>query len=129
MKIAPYANMALEILKTVAPIAGPAINSFFGAKTTEKLGIADHLSLASAVLGKVPDEIKTPDKPMLQRGMVSEPERSGILALHRLLNELDPNQENLGLHRVATYTGDYRWLCKRHYDAYQPNIPDVINGK
>lgn len=35
----------------------------------------------------------------------------------------------LGLHRVATYTGDYRWLCKRHYDAYQPNIPDVISGQ
>ncbi|HNK63956.1 MAG TPA: COR domain-containing protein, partial [Anaerolineales bacterium] len=126
MKIAPYANMALDILKTVAPVAGPAINTFFGPKTTELWGIADQLSLASAVLGKVPDEIKTPDKPMLQRGMVSEPERSGILALHRLLNELDPNQENLGLHRVATYTGDYRWLCKRHYDAYQPNIPDKI---
>ncbi|MFN8433304.1 MAG: COR domain-containing protein [Anaerolineales bacterium] len=126
MKIAPYANFALDILKTVAPIAGPAINTFFGAKTTELWGIADHLSLAGAILSKVPDEIKTPDKPMLQRGMVSEPERSGILALHRLLNELDPNQENLGLHRVATYTGDFRWLCKRHYDAYQPNIPDVI---
>lgn len=110
MKIAPYANFALDILKTVAPIAGPAINTFFGAKTTELWGIANHLSLASAVLGKVPDEIKMPDKPMLQRGMVSEPERSGIL----------------GLHRVATYTGDYRWLCKRHYDAYQPNIPDKI---
>ena len=126
IQIAPYANMALEILKTVAPIAGPAINTFFGAKTTELWGIADHLSLAGAILGKVPDEIKTPDRPMLQRGMVSEPERSGILALHRLLNELDPIQAKLGLHRVTTYTGDYRWLCKHHYDAYQPNIPDVI---
>ena len=66
---------------------------------------------------------------MLQRGMVIEPERSGILALHLLLNDLDLTQDKLGLHRVATYTGDYRWLCKRHYDAYQPNIPDVINGK
>ena len=110
-------------------MAVPAINTFFGPKTTEVWKIADHLSLASAVLGKVPDEIKTPDRPMLQRGMVSEPERSGILALHRLLSELDPNQEKLGLHRVATYTGDFRWLCKRHYDAYQPNIPDVISGQ
>jgi predicted ATPase len=128
MKIAPYANFALDILKTVAPIAAPAINTFFGPKTTELWGIADQLSLASAIIGKLPEEVKTPDKPMLQRGMVSEPERSGILALHRLLNQLDPNQENLGLHRVATYTGDFRWLCQRHYDAYQPNIPDVISA-
>jgi hypothetical protein len=60
--------------------------------------------------------------------MLNEVERSGILALHRFLNEVDPTQEKLGLHRVSTYTGDFRWLCKRHYDAYQPNIPDVING-
>ena len=39
--------------------------------------------------------------------MLSEPERSGILALHRFLNEADPSQAKLGLHRVATYTGDY----------------------
>ena len=127
IQIAPYAKFAFDILKTVVPIAAPAINTFFGAKTTEAWGIADQLSLAGAIINKLPDKVKTPDKPMLHRGMVSELERSGILALHRLLNELDPTQDKLGLHRVATYTGDYRWLCKRHYDAWQPNIPDVIS--
>lgn len=66
---------------------------------------------------------------MLQRGMVIEPERSGILALHRLLNDLDLTQDKLGLHRVTTYIGDFRWLCKHHYNAYQSNIPDVINAQ
>ncbi len=127
-QLAPYANFVLDVLKTVAPIAAPAINTFFGAKTTEKWGIADHLNLASAIVGKLPEEVKSPDRPMLQRGIVSEPERSGVLALHRLLNEIDPTQDRLGLHRVATYTGDYRWLCKYHYEAWQPNIPDVIQS-
>ncbi|MCI0610691.1 MAG: ADP-ribosylation factor-like protein, partial [Anaerolineae bacterium] len=126
MQIAPYANFVLNVLKTVAPIAGPAINTFFGPKTTETWGIADQLNLASAIIGKLPDEVKKPDRPLTERGIVSEPERSGILALHRLLNELDPIQDRLGLHRVTTFTGDYRWLCKYHYDAWQPNIPDVI---
>ena len=58
--------------------------------------------------------------------MLSEPERSGILALHHFLNKVDPSQAKLGLHRVPTYTGDYRWLCTHHYEAWQPNIPDVI---
>ena len=40
-QIAPYANIALKVLATVAPIAAPAINVFFGAKTTEKWDI-DH---------------------------------------------------------------------------------------
>ena len=42
------------------------------------------------------------------------------------MNEVDPPQAKLGLHRVATYTGDYRWLCRKHYEAWQPKIPDVI---
>jgi hypothetical protein len=27
---------------------------------------------------------------------------------------------------VATYTGDYRWLCHKHYRAWEPRIPDKI---
>lgn len=126
-QVAPYANFALKVLATVAPIAAPAINTFFGPKTTETWGIADQLSLASAIIGKLPAKIETSDDRGMTPGkMLSEPERSGILALHRLLNEIDPTQDRLGLHRVATYTGDYRWLCDHHYEAWQPNIPDVI---
>jgi internalin A len=125
-QIAPYANFALKVLATVAPIAAPAINTFFGPKTTETWKIADQLSLAGAIVGKLPAKIETPDRAMAPGKMLSEPERSGMLALHRFLNEKDPTQDRLGLHRIATYTGDYRWLCQHHYDAWQPNIPDVI---
>jgi len=125
-QIAPYANTVLKILATVAPIAAPAIDLFFGRDKTKTLDIDRHLDFANAVLGQLPDELKASDHGMTPGKMLSEPERSGILALHRFLNEVDPTQAKLGLHRVATYTGDYRWLCKHHYDAWQPNIPDVI---
>lgn len=127
-KIAPYANFVLNVLKTVAPIAAPAVNTIFGPKTTETWSIVDQLDLTDKILEQLPAEIETPDRPLTQRGIVSEPERSGILALHHLLDELDPNQDRMGLHRVTTYTGDYRWLCQRHYDAWQPQIPDVIQA-
>jgi hypothetical protein len=126
VQIEPYANFALKVLATVAPIAAPGINAFFGDKTTEKWKINLQLDLANAIIGKLPAEIKASDRGMSPGNMLSEPERSGILALHRFLNEVDPTQAKLGLHRVTTYTGDYRWLCKHHYDAWQPNIPDVI---
>jgi hypothetical protein len=32
----------------------------------------------------------------------------------------------MGLRRVSTYTGDYLWLCKEHYEDFQPKIPDEI---
>jgi hypothetical protein len=124
-QIAPYANFVLGILKTVSPLAAPAINVAFGAKTTETWGIKDKLDLTKAFLDKLP-AVKIENRGVSQREVITEPERSGILALHRFLNEVDPTQEKLGLHRVATYTGDYRWLCDHHYEAWQPNIPDVI---
>ena len=127
-KVAPYASFALKVLSTVAPIAGPAVNAFFGPKTTENWGIDRQLDLANAILGKLPAEWKVEEHSAMRAGVLSEPERSGILALHQLIREQDPNQERLGLRRVATYTGDYRWLCDHHYAAWQPNIPDVINS-
>jgi internalin A len=126
VKVAPYAEFVLGVLKTVAPAAGPAINVFFSSKTIETWGITDHLDLAKSLIGRLPSEIEPSDRSSLRRDMLHEAERSGILALHGMLRELDPNQERLGLHRVPTYTGDYRWLCKDHYEAWQPKIPDKI---
>ena len=124
--IAPYANAALKVLAIVTPIAAPAINSFFGPDTTKTWNIADQLDLANAILDQLPDEIKASERGPASGNLFSEAERSGMLALHRFLAEADPDQKKLGLHRVPTYTGDYRWLCDRHYAAWQPKIPDVI---
>ena len=122
--VAPYANIVLDVLKTFAPMAAPAINIFKDSKITEKW--KDEIDLTKAIIDKLPAEIKASDRGFTPGKQISETERSGILALHNLLKELDPSQSKIGLHRVATYTGDYRWLCKHHYDAWQPNIPDVI---
>lgn len=126
VKAAPYAKFVLGVLKTVAPIAGPAINTFFGPKTTETWKIEAQLDLAKEVIDKLPEDFKTHDRALAPGELLSEPERSGILALHSLLKGIDPSQTNLGLHRIATYTGDYRWLCTYHYKAWQPKIPDEV---
>jgi hypothetical protein len=42
-KIAPYANFTLKAFITIAPMAALAINTFFGADTTETCGIDDQL--------------------------------------------------------------------------------------
>jgi hypothetical protein len=30
------------------------------------------------------------------------------------------------LKRIPTYTGDYLWLCEKHYELSQPKIPNKI---
>jgi len=125
-RVAPYAKFVAGMLKTLVPMVTPGVDILFGAKTIENLGIGAHLDMMKELTDKLPEELKIFDPGRLRQGVLSEDERSGLLALHALLRELDPNHANLGLHRVPTYTGDYLWLCQTHYDLSQPKIPDKI---
>ena len=109
------------------PIAAPAADVIFGAGTIDKVGIKAHLDLIKEATGKLlKGDLEIHSRGPRGDGLLSEPERSGILALHSILRQKDPNHERLGLIRVPTYTGDYLWLCPRHYEIFQPPIPDKI---
>jgi hypothetical protein len=125
-KVAPYANFVLGVLKTALPMVAPVVDAAAGKDTVKDWDYAHHLELADATVKALPDEI-APEAHLESRpGILSEPERAGLLTLHALLRDLDPNQEKLGLRRVPTYTGDYRWLCDTHYEAWRSKIPDKI---
>lgn len=125
--IAPYANFIAGVMKTLVPMIAPSVNLIFGAKTIENLNLADHLELMKEATKTVEGELTIRDPQRLQQGVLSENERSGLLALHAMLREVDPQQSKMGLHRVPTYTGDFLWLCATHYNLSQPRIPDVID--
>ncbi len=129
-QIAPYANFILGVMKTLLPMVAPSVNILFGASTFDQWQYKDHLSLMQkAIKGVMPDGIKVNNPGRLKDGVLTESERSGILALHNFLRKEDPNQEKIGLHLIPTYTGDYAWVCKKHYELMQPNIPDVISSQ
>lgn len=124
-RVAPYANFISGVLKTLLPMTAPAIDSFLGEKSVESLGIKAELELMKEGTGRLLPEIRVAEASRLRQDALSEEERSGLLALHDLLRKADPHHERLGLLRVATYTGDYLWLCRKHFDALS-KIPDQI---
>lgn len=124
-KIAPYAIFVSGVLKTLLPLVAPTINIIFGNKTFENLGVSDHLDLMEGLTDALSSELKL-RKSNPSQAIISDKERSGLLAFHALLRELDPYQYKLGLRRMPTYTGDYLWLCEKHYDQIQPKIPEKI---
>ena len=127
-EIAPYANFIIGVMKTLLPMVAPSVNVLFGAGTFDQWKYKDHLNLMQTSLSSVlPEGIKIHDPGHLKDGVLTEPERSGILALHSFLREVDPNQERIGLYRIPTYTGDFTWVCRKHYDLMQSKIPDVIH--
>ena len=107
-------------------MVGPALNVAYGEQTVKSWNLSDSLDLMGEGTGSLLKEIEPSDPLRERQGVLSEVERSGVLALHALLRELDPNHEKLGLWRVPTYTGNYLWLCKRHYEQAQSKIPDKI---
>ncbi|MGH7457234.1 MAG: hypothetical protein ACRENG_38145, partial [bacterium] len=90
------------------------------------LGLQDELDLMKEGTGNLLKDIKISDPSRVRQHVLSEAERSGVLALHAFLREVDPHHEKLGLKRIPTYTGDFLWLCEKHYELSQPKIPDRI---
>ena len=126
-QFAPYANFIAGVLRTLLPMAASAVDVCFGQNAINLNSIKDHLDLMKEATGKLlQGKLKTYGSPGLRQGVLSADERSGILALHDLLRDLDPHHERLGLKRVPTYTGDYLWLCEKHYEESQPKIPEKI---
>jgi len=122
-RVAPYVKLVATMLKTVLPVAGPAANLLFDAETMK--GVKNQLDLMKGISGALTG-LKVAEPFRERRGILTEPERSGVRALHAFLREQDPLYEKLGLHRIPTYTGDYRWLCKTHYDQTQSKYLDTI---
>jgi len=123
-RISPYANFIARVLKTVVPMAAPGTDLFFGEGTIDGLDLENHLEMMKqGTAGLLEGEVRF-DGGSDRNPLLNHAERSGILALQSLLKDLDPNQANLGLKRMPTYTGEYRWLCHQHYKAAQSKIPE-----
>jgi len=114
------------VLRTLLPVVGPAVDIKFGQGTIANLGIQPHLDLMKELTAGLADRSDI-SEPHLEHELLSKHERSGLLLLHTLLHKLDPHHANLGLRRVITPTGDYRWLCDTHYQEWQPKIPECID--
>ena len=127
IQVAPYANLVSRVLKTVLPVAIPAANLYFGEDIMDDWTISQSLDAMKEGTGNLLEsELKTSESDRFKDGLLSDAERSGILALHSFLREEDPHHKNLGLKRMPTYTGDYLWLRNKHYQEAQSIIPDRI---
>ncbi len=88
-QVAPYATFVAGVLKTLMPMIAPAVDVRFGHGTVEGLGLSDHLDFMKEITGLLPEEHKVAASGRLKQDVLSEDERSGLLALHALLRELN----------------------------------------
>ena len=126
-RVAPYAKFVAGVLSTAITVALPAASPFLGAVRFDESAVKRHLELVKDATGTMLDsDLEERGRSVTRDGLLSDEERSGLLALHAFLRKEDPTHQRLGLTRVPTYTGDYRWLCRTHYEAAQPRFPDAL---
>ena len=107
-------------------MVAPSVNVLFGNNTFEEWRHKDHLNLLQTSLNSIlPEGIKTYNPERLKEGVLTDSERSGLLALHRFLQTVDPDQARIGLRIIPTYTGDFAWVCKKHYEIMKSKIPEI----
>ena len=116
-KVMPYAKFVGNVIKCLVPIIGSSIDMLMGEDVLKnELKIKPHL-----------DFIKDVTNPLLSGELQStgykgdldshpDSHRKGLMLLHALLKEVDPNHQNLGLNRIPTQTrqGKYIWVCDQH---------------
>jgi internalin A len=133
IRVFPYIKLIAKVLKTVAAVAAPVADLALGESLMKTLNLQDHLEILKEGTDHTLEgdfeitESARSNREHLNQTLqtpIRESERSGLLAFHTLLKDLDPTHARLGLKRVRTYTGNYLWVCDRHYQARQSQIPD-----
>ena len=123
--VAPYVRLIVKTLHTVLPIAGVVAGMVFDSQVYRDIEhsidstrlIVDNLPIGKDWRGL--DQIELP---LADNGLTLS-EASGLRAFRKTLFELDPYQRFGGLRRVQGASGDFLWVCNRHYREYDPGLP------
>ncbi|MFC0530743.1 COR domain-containing protein [Phytohabitans kaempferiae] len=126
LEIAPYANLVFKALRLAFPVASRIAAVVFSEeqfKQSER-----ELQLMEAIIDRLPPnmvsggwEIETPGA----ASKLTLAEGQALRALRQLLREQDPARGYGALRRAMAETGEFLWVCPRHYAEYDPGLPTI----
>ncbi|WP_175471885.1 COR domain-containing protein [Geodermatophilus telluris] len=123
-QIAPYGLLVAKTLKLLVPFASTAISDVFDADDAERVN--RHLAMMKDLAGEVNELGDSRDALGGGSGTkISVAEGAALRALATFLNEEDVSQGWGGLRRRMTSSGDFVWICPRHYGLYDPGLPEL----
>ncbi len=126
LRVAPYANLIFRALRLVVPIAASVTDMVMTDKQLKRA--QNELKLMTTLVADLPDQT------IEDRRELSLPEFGSRLtsaqgqaarALRMVLFENDHIRAFGGMHRVQAPSGDFLWVCPRHYTEYDPGLPSI----
>jgi small GTP-binding protein len=119
VRIAPYLQRLVDLLKFVTPFVGPWVGM---ANEAYSDLIKNDIKFMNELVEALPETLLPGEVGLAGvAGERLEAERVGgapLRALRKLLDEVDPQHEWGGLQKVLTPEGHYLWLCEYHAKEY-----------
>jgi Leucine-rich repeat (LRR) protein/GTPase SAR1 family protein len=126
VRISPYANLVLTVLRSAVPIAASASGVLL---TADQLKHArSELQLMTTLASELPQlkPVASPDRrPATASRPLAPAQGQAMRAVRTTIFQHDPNKAFGDMRRVLTTAGDYLWICPEHYGNYDPGLPSI----
>ena len=125
-RIKPYIKLAFMTLRLVVPLTGSIVVAGMPKEQLEQAQA--HLDLMKTIVEDLPtlktqEEIETPSGHMKRQLTLAEGE--ALRAFRAVLFEHDSLRNFGGMRRVQEPSGDFLWVCPKHYLEYDPGLPTI----
>jgi len=121
--IAPYATLVTRTLRLVVPIAAAAAGVVWSEKELE--GAKHEIELMQKLVVTLPELVGEGNIALGTTTELTSAQGAGLRALRNLLFDKDKSRVFGGLRRVQDSSGDFVWICPRHYPEYDPGLPEL----
>jgi hypothetical protein len=125
LTVAPYLTLVFKTLRLVVPITASVAGIVLSQDQFE--ASSRYLDQMKTLVDKLPQQIgedwKDPEP--LQSGPLGPAEGQALRAVRMLVFKLDPARAFGDLRRVQVPSGEFLWVCPRHYSEYDPGLPEI----
>jgi internalin A len=125
VRIGPYAALAFKTLQ----LAIPHLSSVTDILTDTQLKSAQHgLEQMEALITKLPHDAIDDERELVASeyaSQLSPAQGQALRGIRVLLFERDPGRAFGDLRRVLAPSGDFLWVCAKHYVDYDPGLPSI----
>jgi hypothetical protein len=110
-------------LRLVVPVAAAAAGVVWSEKELE--GAKEEIELMQRLVETLPELGEERNIALGTTTELTGAQGAGLRALRTLLFDKDRSRVFGGLRRVQDPSGDFVWICPRHYPEYDPGLPEL----
>jgi GTPase SAR1 family protein len=121
--VAPYAALVTKTLRLAVPVAGAVAGVIWSEEDLK--GVKDEIQLMTTLVQTLPEVDEEREIGIRSSPELTSAEGAGLRALRSLLFEKDRSKSFGGLRRVQDPSGDFVWICPKHYPEYDPGLPEL----